>query len=299
MADDPAVHFPPAPGDQIGAGGGQTNASRLAALSLIREGRLFELDHPIKAGAPFWERIQPPFLMSFWSTADRVIRAVRGQGVRNDPGVNLEHVHMTFHVGTHVDALGHFSVGDRMYGGHSAAEIVGNQGLRRLGVEHVPSLITRGICIDVAGLDGGDHLEAGRAVSADDLQQTLNQQEITIQPGDTVLIRTGWSRHYMRDNARYTAGEPGIDLDAAQWLTGQGVYAIGSDNMAVEVLPGVDREVSMPVHQHALVDRGVYLIENLALDGLTASVTTPFCFIMLPARFAGATGSPVRPIALI
>lgn len=299
MTGNSAAHTHPPPGDQVGAGRGQSDASRLAALSLVREGRLFELDHTIKAGAPFWERIQPPFLMSFWSTADRVIRAVRRQGARNDPGVNLEHVHMTFHVGTHVDALGHFSVGDRMYGGHSATEIVGNQGLRRLGVEHVPSLITRGVCIDVAGLDGGDHLEAGRAVSADDLRRALEQQKITIQPGDTVLIRTGWSRYYMRDNARYTAGEPGIDLKAAKWLTDQGVYAIGADNMAVEVLPGTEREVSMPVHQHALVDRGVYLIENLALAGLAASLTGPFCFIMLPARFAGATGSPVRPIALI
>jgi len=283
----------------VGAGGVQSPESRLAALALVTQGHLFELDRPIRAGAPHWERIQPPFLMSLWSSAHRVIRAVRRQGARNDPGVNLEQAHMTFHVGTHVDALGHFTIGDRMYGGYSAEDVVGDQGLRRLGVEHVPSLVTRGVCIDVAGLDGGDFLEAGRAVSAGDLQQALRRQSTTIRPGDVVLVRTGWGRFYMTNNARYTAGEPGIDLGAAQWLTDQGVYAIGADSMAVEVLPGVEKDVMMPVHQHALVERGVYLIENLALDGLSAAGVSSFCFIMLPVRFVGATGSPVRPIAMI
>ena len=104
----------------------------------------------------------------------------------------------------------------------------------------------------------------------------------------------------MVDNEKYVAGEPGLDLPAAKWLTGQDVVAIGVDNMAVEVLPGTDHpKVMMPVHQHCLVEAGVYLIENLVLDELIADRVACFCLILAPVKFKGATGSPVRPVALV
>lgn len=285
--------------DQIGAGARQSNASRLRALALVTEGRLFELDHEIQAGAPHFKRIQPPYLMSLWSRAENVIRVLRRQRVTNDPGVNLEHVHMTFHVGTHVDALGHFTIGERMYSGHSATEVVGDLGLRRLGVEHVPALITRGVCLDVSDLDGDQPLQAGRVVGKDDLQHVLQRDGLSVEPGDVALIRTGWEQFYASEPERYAGAGPGIDLEAARWLTSRGVIAIGADNMAVEVLPGTDPAVSMPVHQHCLVEEGVYLIENLRLSDLCAAQCKLFCFLMLGPKFKGATGAPVRPVALI
>ena len=104
----------------------------------------------------------------------------------------------------------------------------------------------------------------------------------------------------MNDNAKYVSGEPGIDLGAARWLTARDVVAIGTDSMAVEVLPGTNHpEIMMPVHQHCLVDAGDHLIENLVMDDLVADGISSFCFILLPIKFKGATGSPVRPVALI
>ena len=91
---------------------------------------------------------------------------------------------------------------------------------------------------------------------------------MALEPGDIALIRTGWGRYFGIDNARYLQGEPGIDLPGARWLIERGVVAIGCDNMAVEVLPNPNHGISMPVHQHALAEAGVYLIENLALDEL-------------------------------
>jgi len=55
----------------------------------------------------------------------------------------------------------------------------------------------------------------------------------------------------------------------------------------------------MPVHQHALVESGVYLIENLALEELAHEHVGSFCFVLLATKFKGATGCPVRPIAMI
>ena len=160
-------------------------------------------------------------------------------------------------------------------------------------------MITRGILLDVSGLDGGQFLEAGRALSPDDLKRTADAAGVAIMPGDIVLIRTGWGRFFGVDNLRYVAGEPGIDVPAAHWLTRQDVVAIGCDNMAVEVMPNPDRSQILPVHQHVLAEAGVYLIENLALDELARDRLGSFCFILLATKYKGATGCPVRPVALV
>jgi len=285
--------------DQIGAANLLTADKRLAALALVREGRMYDVSHEIGMGAPFLVPNQTPFLLSMWATWRDSIRRRRLLGATNDAGANVERMEMTAHVGTHIDALGHFSKGDRLYNGLSAADTVTDWGLEKLGIEHAPPLIARGVLLDLAGLDSGQHLAAGRVVTPDDLARAADAAKLAIGPGDIVLIRTGWGRYFGVDNPRYLAGEPGIDAPAARWLTQQGVVAIGCDNMAVEVLPNPDKTVSMPVHQHALAEAGVYLIENLVLDELARDRLTAFCFILLATKFRGATGSPVRPIALI
>ena len=207
--------------------------------------------------------------------------------------MNIERMEMTAHVGTHIDALGHFSIGNRLYNGVNAEEAVTDWGLNRLGIEHAPPMVTRGILLDVAGLDGGEHLEPGRVITPEDLQNATAAANVTIEPGDIVMIRTGWGRLFGIDNPRYVAGEPGIDVPAARWLTEQGVVAVGCDNMAVEVLPNPNKALSMPVHQHLLVEAGVYIIENLALEELAKENLSSFCFILLATKYKGATGCPV------
>jgi kynurenine formamidase len=285
--------------DQIGAGNLLTVERRLAALHSVKDGRVYDLSHEIGANAPFMLPNQTPFLLSIWASWRQSIKRRRAMGVTNDAGSNVERAEMTMHVGTHIDALGHFSIGDRLYNGLSAAEVVTDWGLDKLGIEHAPPMITRGVLLDVAGFDGGQHLEAGRPLSPDDLQRAADAAGVAIAAGDIVLIRTGWSRFFGVDNERYVKGEPGIDVAAAHWLTRQDVVAIGSDNMAVEVMPNPDRTKMLPVHQHVLAEAGVYLIENLMLDELARDRLAAFCFILLATKFKGATGCPVRPIALI
>lgn len=287
-------------GDQIGAGNLLTPERRLAALRLVREGRICDLSHVIETGAPRIDPPQGPYVITISATSRNGVRRRRALGAVNDAGTNLERIEMTTHVGTHIDALGHCSIGDRLYNGFSADEVVGDRGLTHLGVEHIPPIVARGVLLDVAGLDGGAHLEKGRPVTADDLKRAAERAGVEIAEGDVVCIRTGWGRFFMRDNARYVAGEPGIDLGAAQWLTQQGVVAIGADNMAVEVMPAPDHPRSiLPVHQHALVEAGVYLVENLALEEAAAQGLSTFCFLLLPVKFKGATGCPVRPVAML
>lgn len=285
--------------DRIGAANLLTVEKRLAAMHSVRDGRMYDVSHEISPAAPFMSPNQTPFLMSIWASWRDSIRRRRKMGWTNDAGSNVERIEMTAHVGTHIDALGHFSNGDRLYNGLSAAETVTDWGLAELGIEHAPPMITRAVVFDVAGADGGAHLPSGRTVTPDDLKRAADAGGFAVEAGDIALIRTGWGRYFEVDNARYLQGEPGIDVPAARWLIEQGIVAIGCDNMAVEVLPNPSKGISMPVHQFALADCGVYLIENLALDELVRDrVFTP-CFILLATKFRGATGSPVRPVALV
>ena len=87
------------------------------------------------------------------------------------------------------------------------------------------------------------------------------------------------------------------DAPLTRWFISRGFAQ--SDDMAVEVLPNPDRGVMMPVHQHVLAEAGVYLIENLALDEIARARLTGFCFILLATKYKGATGCPVRPVALV
>lgn len=280
---------------EMGAGIHLTPEKTLAALALVQEGLIHDISHDTFAGAPFMPPNQTPFLMSIFASWRDTIRRRRTAGFTNEMGTNLERVEMTMHTGTHVDALGHVSVGSRMFGGLDAEEEVTNLGLTTLGAEHIPPMITRGILFDVGGEDG---LSAGEVVSVADLERAAERGSFAPEKGDVAMIRTGWGRHYETDNARYVAGEPGIDVAAAEWLIERGVVAIGADNMAVEVLPNPDSKLVMPVHQLALAEHGVWLIENLALEGVVRDRLFVSCFAMLSPRFRGVTAAPVRPVLL-
>lgn len=287
-------------GDQLGAAHFLTPERTLEALKSVRDGQILDLSHVIEIGAPRMAPNQSPYHIQAGPTSAGSIRRRRKMGAVNDAGSNLERIEMTTHVGTHIDALGHFSNGDMLYGGYSATETVDDFGLTHLGIEHMPPMVTRGILLDVSRRDGGEHLEAGRAVTIADLEWALAAAKLSVEAGDVVCINTGWGRFFMTDNQRYLSGEPGIDEAAARWLTAQDCVAIAADNMALEVLPGTKHpEIIMPVHQHCLAEAGVHIIENLVMDELIERDVRSFCFMLSAVKFKGATGCPVRPIAII
>lgn len=287
-------------GDQLGAAHLLTPERTLSALKAVREGQILDLSHVIEIGAPRMAPNQSPYHIQAGPTSAGSIRRRRKMGATNDAGSNLERIEMTTHVGTHIDALGHFSKGDTLYGGYSATETVDDFGLASLGIENMPPIVTRGILLDVSRHDGGEYLDAGRAVTIADLEKALSAAKLQIEAGDVVCLNTGWGRFFMSDNDRYVAGEPGIDVEAARWLTSQDCVAIAADNMALEVLPGTQHpEIVMPVHQHCLAEAGVHIIENLVMDPLIERDIRSFCFMLSAVKFKGATGCPVRPIAMI
>jgi kynurenine formamidase len=202
---------------------------------------------------------------------------------------------MPTHVGTHVDALAHVWHDDVLYNGHPQETIRSTTGAQRCGADKLGPIVARGVLLDVAR---DRALEAGEAIGAQALEREAAERDIVLQPGDVVLVRTGWLGRTGSSVTSYFDGEPGIDLSAARWLADAGVAVVGCDNFAVEPLPFSDG-VGFPVHQHLICDRGIPLIEGLVLDELAGLADGPFLFIALPLALVGSTASPLNPVAVL
>jgi kynurenine formamidase len=205
------------------------------------------------------------------------------------------------HTGTHIDALCHQSDALVLYGGVSVNSVVqSSRGFTRHGVEEIPPIVAPGVLLDAAAREGVKSLEPGHVVTGEDLEACCENRGVTVEPGDVVLVRTGNARYWEEDADRYLAG-PGMDTSASYWVAERGVIAVGADNPAWDV-PGMtdpDLGCMLPGHLILLARRGIYIIENLNLDELAAAGHHRFDFVCTPLKLVGATGSPVRPLAII
>ncbi|MFZ9087178.1 MAG: cyclase family protein [Steroidobacteraceae bacterium] len=204
---------------------------------------------------------------------------------------------MPLHIGTHVDALCHAWCDSRLFNNYRENTIRSTVGATRLGADKLPPAVTRGLLIDVVG-QRGRPLNDGEVVSRGDIEACLNQADLRIEPGDALLLHTGWLARQTELATIDFDTEPGIDLEAALWLARQDVSLVGADNFAVEVLPFASGSV-FPVHQCLIRDFGVPLLEGLALDALAASGRREFLFIAAALPIVGATGSPLTPLAVL
>jgi kynurenine formamidase len=203
---------------------------------------------------------------------------------------------LPLHFGTHIDALCHAWYDDKLYNGFPSNGIRSTTGAARCGIDKMGPIVARGVLLDVAAVSGGP-LALGAAVTADLLEAAAERAEAKVQPGDVVLLRTGWLEA-MLASPNYYDGEPGLDVAAARWLTDRGVAVVGADNYAIEMIPFPQGQV-FPVHQYLLRDHGVSLIEGLALAPLAAAGARAFLFVAAPLPIAGGTGSPLAPVAVL
>jgi len=204
------------------------------------------------------------------------------------------------HTGTHIDALSHQADHLTLCGGIPIdADVQTSRGFTRHGVEQIPPIVAPGVLLDLPAHFGVEALAPGYAVTAAELAACCARQGLAIEPGDVALVYTG-NEQFWGDEQRYLAG-PGMAGDASRWLADQGVVAVGADNMAWDVIGRRDAEFgcTLPGHLLLLAQRGIYIIENLRLDALAAAHTNRFAFVCTPLKFVGATGSPVRPIAIL
>ena len=119
--------------------------------------------------------------------------------------------------------------------------------------------------------------------------------------GDAALIRTGWARHFGNATAYlgHESGVPGPTEQAARWLVERGVRVTGADTIAYEHIPAGAGHSLLPVHRLLLVEHGIHIVEVMNLEQIAAAGVCEFLFILAPLKIVGATGSPVRPLAVV
>ncbi len=258
-------------------------------LELLAAAKVYDLAQPYFVGMPH-HPVHPPFLFGL----------VKQHGEYVGPGGNSsasDAIALGTHVGTHLDALCHFSCGGRLHGGEDAAAAQSYAGgLERFSIDTVAPILRRGVMLDIAAACGGSALAADCEVTTADLDAATARQGVAVRAGDVVLLRTGWAA-YFSDPAKFVSGVrgPGPGIAGARWLSERKVFAAGSDTVAFEKLP----DAAMPVHVHLLVDSGIHIIECLNLEELAQARVYEFVFVAIPLKLRGATASPIRPIALV
>jgi kynurenine formamidase len=282
-------------GDQRGAANRLTPARVTAASRLIREGRVFSLGRQYEYGMPLPGKRHFSLTIPGSPTGGP---SGKNQGVYHDDLFSGE----IGQIGTQLDGLGHVGVridgDDYFYNGFRRTQFGTAYGLEKLGIENVGVFFTRGVLLDVAATRAAARMKSGDVVTPGDIESALKAAGTSINEGDAVLIRTGHGQLWMKDNAAYAGGEPGIGMEAARWLCERKIVLVGTDNWATEVVPPEDPERPFPVHQMLLVRNGIYNLENLDLEELAKNKVYEFAFIFAPLRLKGATGSPGNPIAV-
>jgi kynurenine formamidase len=264
--------------DQLGMLNHITDATRAAALRLVRSGRIYDLGRVLDSDTPSFPG------RYFRQTLVTTAHHVNGDGVgANRVNWITEQVAGTQQIGTHLDALSHLQIGDRGYNGWSVAELAGDAGVRRLGIETVPQIVTRGWLIDVAPLGPGE---------------VIGVPDIEPSPGDAVLFHTGWGAHW-EDSDTYLAGEPGPGVELADWLVERGVALTGCDTWSYGPVPAEDPDRLFEVPQRLNVHHGVFIVENLDTSELARDGVREFALILTHPKLRGATGSWTSPIALV
>ena len=214
---------------------------------------------------------------------------------------------MMFFSGQHgspnVDALGHISDNMKLFGGADAAASEGASGLLTLGIEAYPKdrFINRAVLLDVARFKNVEALAAGQEITAEDLDATAKAEAVEINPGDSVIIRTGYGKYFEADRAKYSGPRPGPGESAARWLAGKKVFLAGDDQMSFEVVP--EKGTIFPCHRILIADNGIYIVENLNLEELSKALAAQkvyeFVLVLNPPRIRGATGAAANAFAIL
>jgi len=297
--------------DQLGTLNLIDDDTRRRAAASVVSGQAFPLGLPLSAA----EGIQMGFVPGRINP-NRAMIAVN-EPLSPDPEwicASEDTVELALQCATHWDGLAHASYGGVIYNGYPAASVT-DAGATRCGIHLVRTLVSRGVLLDVARAKGQDVLDPGYPVAPADLDAALELARTDLQPGDVVLVRTGQMVHLAlpgrltgngatptRDLVAYTWPTPGLTMATAGWFKDRDVAAVATDTLPLEVFPGEDDAIYLPVHLLHLVEMGMTQGQNWVLDGLADACADDgrytFFLDATPLPFTQGLGSPLNPVAI-
>ena len=290
--------------DELGSFNLVTEQSILKALAIVKSGTVYDLSHVLDQDLPI-HGFHGAFFANTQYTLDNAEEwhnRIVGKMSNGYSAQNLR-VAMSDHTGTHLDGLNHvgFRQPDgrfRLYNGVLDEEIVSSFGTKRLGIENTPPLIGRGVLIDVCGHQGVEMFEPGYAIQPDELDAALEAQGVEVREGDTVLVHTGWGRNW-HDAEKFLSGEPGLGKACAEWAVEKHIVSWATDQYGTDPGPFETPGEALPMHLEMLTKAGIRLIENAYMEEIVRDRVYEFCVFAAPLKIRGATGSPIRLLALV
>jgi len=281
------------PEDQIGNLNYVTPAKTLAASKLVTTGKSYRLGIETNKDTPAY----PPRTF-----AVTIVQPTQTGGATIGPTkttYNDDLINGWSGVGTQIDGLGHIGIDNLYYNCNKAADFVVTDGLKKLGVEHVPAIATRGVLLDMAGYFNTDIVKEGTAFNRAEIEGAMKRQGIkSIEQGDVVLFYTGWLKLLGKDNKRFGSVAPGLGRDGAKYLASLGVAMIGADTWSFEVVPFEKDAGIFEVHQILIPLNGIHILENVNTEEMVRDQAWEFLFTLGPARITGGVQAIVNPIAI-
>ncbi len=230
------------------------------------------------------------------------------------------------HVGAEFDADGDGVEEAVYYNGYRAGvDLVGPQDdaagdgshhrafARHLGLEHMAfhGVQGRGVLIDIEKHLGREY----RGVRLDTLKDIMAADNVVVEPGDVLLIHTGFATRILEWNRNPDPDEifrtcswlDSRDESLLDWIANSQIAGLAADNYAVEGMLGKDRHSHrhsfLPLHHLCLFKLGVPLGELWYLHELAHWLRehdrSRFLLTAPPLRLPGIVGSPVTPIATV
>ena len=277
-----------------------------AAAGLVRSGKTISLQLPMDDKGPqtgAFGRVNPLHQMVATGT-DHLAGTQAYADDKLGFGFADDSLFFFLQGGSQWDALAHIFRDGKMYNGFSAGEVT-SKGATRGGVENMPTVVSRGVLLDLARVQGVEALDQGQAITPEDLDAACEAHGVSVEPGDVLLIRTGdmGKRRGKPGWDGFSAGDaPGLSLLTAPWLHDRQVAAIATDTWGAEVRPNELPGVFQPLHLIIIVSMGLLVGEIWDLDALAADCADDgqyeFLFVGPPLVIPGAVGSPVNPQAI-
>lgn len=314
------VPGPYGPDDRIGTYNELTPEKTASALSLLDLGRpvhTFSLGETLFNGFPAFgtRRYEQHLVLGGYQPPASFEGEVHGSEPRfsNRLSYHEERVCTSYNLGTKINGLHHAGIGEMFYNGQRGPDLAQTWGTTDFDTPGWgPPVCTRGLTFDVLGqkvrtgaTDTLVEIE-GEPVLADDYRVTVEDLEACIraqglpdpEPGDALLIRTGWNRLITVHPRRYMRNHPGPYLRECRWLARFRPALVGIDTWAFETSAPVREDNISSCHQELMMRFGIRVAESLRLDELAAAGVDRFVFCHSPLRARGATATNSPPMAL-
>ncbi|MCL1688973.1 polyketide cyclase [Elizabethkingia anophelis] len=279
-------------GDEIGAANLMTPDLVLQSVKLVKKGKTLPLAVPVDKHLPaFRHRSFNLYNIQPGEQGGKTLGP-------NKFSFNDELVNAWTGVGTQLNGIGHIGIDNVYYNGNIATDFVTVEGVKKLGVEKVPPMVTRAVVLDMTAYYGKNIVPGGTEFTVSDIQNVLKKEGLSLKKGDIVLFNTGWLELIGKDNNQFLETEPGIGMEAAQWLADQGIIAFGGDTWASEVYPNPKSKEEFPINQFMLAKRGIYNLELIDTRPLVKEKVWEFLFVLGQPLYVGSTQVNVNPVAI-